>query len=83
MSFLRRLLVSRVTPDCFDVRIGQYVCYAAGPALLAVALNGIARIAPTRMEAILGVLASIAVAMLFILLGIVMPLTHASPRREK
>ncbi len=66
-----------------DVRIGQYVCYAAGPALLVVALNGIARIAITRMEAILGVLASIAVALLLIVLGIVRPLAHASPKRQK
>jgi hypothetical protein len=55
------------------------LCFAAGPALLIVALGGFARLALTPGEAFLGVLASVAVALLLVILGIVLPLASKMP----
>jgi hypothetical protein len=69
----------RVSSERFDVRLGQFACFAAGPALLVVALGGLARLSPTPGEAFLGVLASVAVALLLVILGIVLPMAHKGP----
>jgi hypothetical protein len=69
----------RVSSEGFDVRLGQYVCFAAGPALLVVALGGLARLSPTPGEAFLGVLASVAVALLLVNLGLALSLADKGP----
>jgi hypothetical protein len=66
----------RVSSEWFDARIGSWLCFAAGPTLLVVALNGLARLSLTPSEAFLGVLASVGVALLFLVLGIVLPLAN-------
>jgi hypothetical protein len=66
----------RVSSEGLDVRVGKWVCFAAGPALLVVALGGLARLSLTPGEGFLGVLASVAVALLLVILGMVLPLAH-------
>ena len=79
MSLVPRVLHKRLSSEGFDVRLGQLLCFAAGPALLVVALVGLGRLAPTPSEAFIGVLASVAVALLLVILGIVLPLAAKEP----
>jgi hypothetical protein len=76
MSWVQRVLSARFSPEVFDVRFGQFACFAAGPALLVVALYGLAEHALTPSEALIGVLASVSVALQLITLGLLLPLTH-------
>jgi hypothetical protein len=77
MALFRRIWELRVSSERFDVRLGQWVCFAAGPALLVVAVSGLAQLSPTPAEAFLGVLAGVAAALLLVILGIVLPLAQA------
>ena len=79
MSLFPRVLEKRLSSARFDVRLGQLLCFAAGPALLVVALVGLGRLALTPSEAFIGVLASVAVALLLVILGIVLPLAAKTP----
>jgi hypothetical protein len=76
MSLLRRVLGLRISSEGFDLRIGSWACFAAAPALLIVALGGLARLSLTQGEAFLGILASVGVSLLLVILGIVLPLAH-------
>jgi hypothetical protein len=75
-------LEKRLSSERFDVRLGQLLCFAAGPALLVVALVGLGRLALTPGEAFIGVLASLAVALLLVMLGIVLPLAAKAPLNQ-
>ena len=79
MSLFRRVLGMRLSSERFDVRLGQLLCFAACPTLLVVALGGLERSALTPGEAVIGVLASVAVALLLVTLGIVLPLAAKAP----
>jgi len=79
MSPFRRVLGMRLSSERFDVRLGQLLCFAACPTLLVVALGGLERSALTPGEAVIGVLASVAVALLLVTLGIVLPLAAKAP----
>ena len=79
MSLFPRVLKLRFSSERFDARLGQLLCFTAGPALLVVALVGLARLALTPGEAFIGVLGSVAVALLLVILGIVLPLAKTSP----
>ena len=82
MSLFRGALGMRLSSERFDVRLGQLLCFAAGPALLVVAIGGLASLALTPGEAYLGVLASVAVALLLVMLGIVLPLAAKAPPNQ-
>jgi len=79
MSLPPRVLQMRLSSERFDVRLGQLLCFAAGPALLVVALVGLGRLEVTPGEAFVGVLASVAVALLLVILGMVLPLAGKTP----
>jgi hypothetical protein len=74
VSWIQRLALWRVSSDWMDIRFGQIVCFVAGPAVLVVALYGLANHVSTRGEMIIGVLASLAVTLQFILIGLILPL---------
>jgi hypothetical protein len=76
MSRLRRVLNWRLSSEGFDVRVAQLLCFVAGPLVLVVALSALPRFAATRGEIFIGVLASSAVALLIVLMGLVLPLTR-------
>jgi hypothetical protein len=65
-----------VSSAAFDVRAGQAVCFAAGPAVLAVALYKLARLPVSQAEALIGTLAALAVALQFVVAGLLLPLTN-------
>jgi len=83
MSLFQRVLGMRLSSERFDVRLGQLLCFAAGPLLLVVALGGLARLALTPGEAFIGVLASLAMALLLVILGIVLPLASGAPPKNQ
>jgi hypothetical protein len=83
MSLFRRVLGVRLSSAGLDVRLGQLLCFAAGPALLIVALGGLARLSLTPGEAFIGVLASVAVALLLVILGIVLPLAAKDGEKSR
>jgi hypothetical protein len=79
MSRLRRLVDRRVASDALVLRLAQGACFAAGPALLVVALLAVARLAATPGEVLLGVLGGAAAALLLVVLGMVLPLAARGP----
>jgi len=50
MSLPPRVLQMRLSSERFDVRLGQLLCFAAGPALLVVALVGLGRLKSLRVK---------------------------------
>ena len=76
MALLRRVLGLQISPEGFDARFAQFLCFAASPAFLVVAIGGLARLTVTPGEAFIGVLASVAVALLLVILGLVLPLAQ-------
>jgi hypothetical protein len=82
MSLFPRVLQTRLSSERFDVRLGQLVCFGAAPALLVVAFVGLGRLALTPGEAFIGVLGSVAVALLLVILGIVLPLAAKAPPNQ-
>jgi hypothetical protein len=80
MATLQRILRFRIVSDASAAVWGQYLCFAAAPALLIVAIRGITRMATTQAELLIGILASAAVAMLMVNMGLLLPLTQQKPQ---
>jgi hypothetical protein len=76
MSRLWSILLRPVVSDTTAIRLGQFACFAAGPIVLVLALYGVSRYAATPDEVFLGVLASSAVALLLVVMGLVLPLAR-------
>lgn len=76
MSGWKRFFTWRLTPDFFDLRLGQAVCFAGGPAVLAIALYKLATLPLSQTEAMLGILCSLTLCMTMILMGLVLPLAQ-------
>jgi len=75
MTRLRGLFRRSIASDATAVRLVQFACFAAAPALLIASLFTVARLAATPAEVLLGVLASSAVALLLVILGLILPLS--------
>ncbi len=75
MSWFKRLATRQLTSDVLDVRVGQFVCFASGPAILIIALRALTRLTLSPGEAFLGILLSLTLALLTCLLGLVLPLS--------
>ena len=76
MATLKRILQYRLVSDSVTANLGQYVCFAAAPALFVMAIRGITRMATTQAEILIGVLASSAVALLLVIMGLLLPLAQ-------
>lgn len=76
----RGLLRRRLTSDATIARVVQALCFAAGPAVLIVALRALPRFAGTPFEVFLGVLASSAVALLLVVLGLLVPMSRGEAK---
>lgn len=73
-SRIRRVMGWQLTSQAFDVRISQRACFAAAPAVLALAVYKLTQLSLSQAEFIIGLLASIAVALLLVILGFLLPL---------
>lgn len=76
MSRLLRIFVWRLSTDTFDVRLSQWLCFAAAPAVLVMAVLKLSRLPLTEAEVLIGLLASLAVTLLLVILGLVLPLAQ-------
>lgn len=74
MKSLERLMKVRIGSDRLDLRAAQGISFAAGPALLIVAISGLARMARTPAEVLNGVLSAVGTATTFIIMGLVLGL---------
>jgi hypothetical protein len=83
MSRFLRVCGWRVTTDAFDVRLGQWLCFFGAPAILIAASLKMPELSVTEREALLGILASLGVAISVVILGIVLPLAQRNPAEEK
>jgi uncharacterized membrane protein YhfC len=73
-SRVRCVLCWQLTSETLDVRIGQGVCFAAAPAVLVLAVYKLARLPLSEAEFVIGLLASLAVTLLLVILGVLVPL---------
>src|SRR5437867_2295749 len=76
MSRLWSVLTWRVGTEASDVRLQRWLCFAAAPAVLVLAGLALSKLTTTAGEALTGFLAASAVAVSFVILGIVAPLAQ-------
>ena len=68
----------KISTDVFDRTWGQVACFAAGVLVLALSFWKLTRLELTEAQLFLGVLLSLAVPLLCILIGLVLPMTTAT-----
>lgn len=81
MSWLKTLATRKLTSDRFDRRIGQWCAFAMAPGLFYFGVLAVCRNSTTVAELTIGLLATISVAFLAIVIGLLLPL--ASPAWRK
>jgi hypothetical protein len=74
MKMLARLMNKRLSTDRVDLRAAQAISFAAGPGIMIVAITGLARMARSPAEVLIGVLAAVFTGMTFIIMGLVLGL---------
>ena len=82
MRLLARLAKARVTTDAFDWRVGQIVCFAAAVVVFALAALKLCSMRLDEGTLIVGLLAATACSLLFVVLGLLLPIS-ARTRRER
>jgi hypothetical protein len=75
MTRLIRIAQARLSSEALDIRLGQLLCFSAGPPILILAAIALKRYEATPVELVIGLLAAVAVCLLCVILGIVLPLT--------
>ncbi len=79
-ELIRQWLGHRVSGEVFDARLGQVLCFVAGVLILALSLWKLARLELTEAQLFLGVLLSLVVPLLFIVIGLLLPIASAIRR---
>jgi exosortase/archaeosortase len=70
-----------VCDDALALRWAQAACFAAGIAIFPVAISGLARMGPSRVEMLLGCLATSAVSIGAVAMGLILGVTAELRRR--
>ncbi len=81
MRALMNFAGRRVCDDAVALGWAQWACFAAGGAILPVAIAGLARMGPTRVEMLLGCLGAAAVSIGLVAMGMLLGLTAELRRR--
>ncbi|WP_165251446.1 hypothetical protein [Paludisphaera soli] len=81
MRTLMKLAGRRVCDDSVALRWGQGACFAAGAAICPVAIAGLARMGPSRVEMLLGCLAASAVSIGLVAMGMLLGVMAELRRR--
>ncbi len=71
------MLTRGITKDSIDRKLGQIVCFIAGIFLFALSTWKLTKLHLTEAELFLGILLIIAVTLLFIILGLLLPMASA------
>ena len=79
MAQLWRILTWRIGTEASDVRLQQWLCFAAAPTVLILGGLALSKLTTTAGEAVTGFLAASAVAVSFVILGVVAPLAQRKP----
>jgi hypothetical protein len=74
MREFTKIINLRLSSERIDLRFAQAISFAAGPAILVVAISGLSRMSRTPAEVLIGVLAAVGTAMSFIIMGLVLGL---------
>ena len=74
-----QLLTWRIGTKEFDVRLQQWLCFAAAPAVLVLSGLALSELTTTAGEAVAGFLAASAVAVSLVILGVVAELAQRRP----
>jgi hypothetical protein len=75
MKDAMRILKTRISSERIDLRVAQGISFSAGLALIVLAITGLARLARTPAEVLIGVLCAGGAGMTFINMGLVLGLT--------
>ncbi len=75
MSVVRRLVGLRIMSEWTAARVAQWICFAAGPILMVIAIGAVTRVARTPWEVLMGVLMSSVAALVIVIMGMIVPLT--------
>jgi hypothetical protein len=70
----------KVTNDAFDMRFAQVACFIAGQLVLALSLWKLTRLELTEAQLFFGILLSFAMPLLFIVIGLLLPLSRATKK---
>jgi len=70
-------LTRRITKDSFDRKLGQIVCFIAAIPVFALSMWKLTRLHLGEAEFFLGTLLTIALTLLFIILGVLLPIASA------
>ncbi|MDR3622207.1 MAG: hypothetical protein P4L85_22850 [Paludisphaera borealis] len=81
MRATARVFAMRICDESTALRAAQVLCHAASPALLIVALFGIARLCTTRAEMLIGTLAAVAASLSLATSGLVLGVLAEVRRR--
>lgn len=81
MKTLARLAAMRIGDESVELRLVEWLCYAAGPALLIVAIQALVRANPTPAELLIGILAACAGAIGLVTMGLVLGVMAQLRRR--
>jgi hypothetical protein len=74
MKALAKIINTRFSTERIDLRVAQGISFAAGPGIMIVAISGLARMARTPAEVLIGVLAAVGTGMTFIIMGLILGL---------
>ena len=72
---IMRLQNYRITSDRFDIRLGQSACFLAGVLVLVLSFWKLTRLELNEAQLFFGVLLSLCVPLLFIAVGLLLPIT--------
>ena len=77
-DIIGKFLVRKISPESFDTKLGKLASFAVG--LLVLVLSGwkLARLELTETELFFGVLLSLAVCLLFVVMGLLLPLAASA-----
>ncbi len=81
MSRLFRPGGFRISSEALDARVSSLACYGAAVLLLLMVFRGVTKFATTPFEIFLGLLVGSTCASVFIVMGMVLPLTIGQGKR--
>lgn len=70
----------KITNDSFDMRLGQVACFVASGIVLAVSFWKLTRLDLTVAQLYCGVLLSLTTPLLFIVIGLLLPMSAATKK---
>ena len=74
MSWLKKLLLAKLTSDRADRRFGQWFCFALCPALMYFGITAVCRNTTNAGELTIGMLVAINLSLMPAVVGVLMPL---------